>query len=146
MCVWFWTQQVRHGSLTRQSSHRSSYKVHRRHRSVSSSIPPSLFPVSSVLHQIHIVVDIYVSHFFVTLTTDLCPDLWTLVAISGHLEKGLALFCTSCALSLSLSIWLTNFFLGIPLFLGNISVLQTEEENSDPTVQELCCMQKKSQA
>lgn len=41
-CIWFWTQQVRHGSLTRQSSHRSSYKVHRRHRSVSSSIPPFL--------------------------------------------------------------------------------------------------------
>lgn len=41
-CVWFWTQQVRHGSLTRQSSHRSSYKVHRRHRSVSLSIPPFL--------------------------------------------------------------------------------------------------------
>lgn len=128
MCVWFWTQQVRHGSLTRQSSHRSSYKVHRRHRSVSSSIPPSLFPVSSVLHQIHIVVDIYVSHFFVTLTTDLCPDLWTLVAISGHLEKDSLCFVP---LALSLSIWLTNFFLGIPLFLGNISVLQTEEENSD---------------
>lgn len=145
MCVWFWTQQVRHGSLTRQSSHRSSYKVHRRHRSVSSSIPPSLFPVSSVLHQIHIVVDIYVSHFFVTLTTDLCPDLWTLVAISGHLERDSLCF-VPLALSLSLSIWLTNFFLGIPLFLGNISVLQTEEENSDPTVQELCCMQKKSQA
>lgn len=37
--MWFWTQQVRHGSLTRQSSHRSSYKVHRRHRSVSSFFP-----------------------------------------------------------------------------------------------------------
>lgn len=46
--VWFWTQQVRHGSLTRQSSHRSSYKIHRRHRSVSSSIPPSL--LSFLLH------------------------------------------------------------------------------------------------
>lgn len=42
--IWFWTQQVRHGSLTRQSSHRSSYKIHRRHRSVSSSILPFLLP------------------------------------------------------------------------------------------------------
>lgn len=45
-CISFWTQQVRHGSLTRQSSHRSSYKVHRRHRSVSSSIPTIPSPVS----------------------------------------------------------------------------------------------------
>ncbi|CAK9795460.1 Serine/threonine-protein kinase WNK3 [Anthophora plagiata] len=49
-------KQVRHGSLTRQSSHRSSYKVHRRHRSrdetSNTSTPTKLLPIDQILSHI----------------------------------------------------------------------------------------------
>ncbi|KAK9297698.1 hypothetical protein QLX08_008739 [Tetragonisca angustula] len=50
------TAKVRHGSLTRQSSHRSSYKVHRRHRSrdetSNTSTPTKLLPIDQILSHI----------------------------------------------------------------------------------------------
>ncbi|XP_034193683.2 wnk kinase isoform X1 [Osmia lignaria lignaria] len=49
-------KQVRHGSLTRQSSHRSSYKVHRRHRSrdetSNTSTPTKLLPIDQIISHI----------------------------------------------------------------------------------------------
>ncbi|XP_018396498.1 PREDICTED: uncharacterized protein LOC108774792 [Cyphomyrmex costatus] len=49
-------KQVRHGSLTRQSSHRSSYKVHRRHRSrdetSNTSTPTKLLPIEQIISHI----------------------------------------------------------------------------------------------
>ncbi|XP_011503248.1 PREDICTED: serine/threonine-protein kinase WNK1 [Ceratosolen solmsi marchali] len=50
------SKQVRHGSLTRQSSHRSSYKVHRRHRSrdetSNASTPTKMLPIDQILSHI----------------------------------------------------------------------------------------------
>ncbi|XP_019699326.1 uncharacterized protein LOC105188438 isoform X2 [Harpegnathos saltator] len=50
------TAKVRHGSLTRQSSHRSSYKVHRRHRSrdetSNTSTPTKLLPIDQIISHI----------------------------------------------------------------------------------------------
>ncbi|XP_029659194.1 serine/threonine-protein kinase WNK1 isoform X3 [Formica exsecta] len=49
-------KQVRHGSLTRQSSHRSSYKIHRRHRSrdetSNTSTPTKLLPIDQIISHI----------------------------------------------------------------------------------------------
>ncbi|XP_033213341.1 uncharacterized protein LOC117170590 isoform X3 [Belonocnema kinseyi] len=51
-------KQVRHGSLTRQNNHRSSYKVHRRHRSrdetFNTSTPTKLLPIDQIISQIAI--------------------------------------------------------------------------------------------
>ncbi|XP_063978625.1 serine/threonine-protein kinase Wnk isoform X2 [Diachasmimorpha longicaudata] len=48
--------KVRHGSLTRQSSHRSSYKAHRRHRSrdetSNSSASSKILPIDQIMSQI----------------------------------------------------------------------------------------------
>ncbi|XP_066588439.1 serine/threonine-protein kinase Wnk-like isoform X2 [Prorops nasuta] len=50
------TSKVRHGSLTRQSSHRSSYKVHRRHRSrdetSNTSTPTKFLPIDQIISHI----------------------------------------------------------------------------------------------
>ncbi|XP_023287595.1 uncharacterized protein LOC105697780 isoform X1 [Orussus abietinus] len=48
--------KVRHGSLTRQNSHRSSFKIHRRHRSrdetSNSSTPTKLLPIDQIISHI----------------------------------------------------------------------------------------------